>query len=214
MNSQDNEDSTSNSNDYDEFKILCDLYEQERTDEPRCVALEVWWWLDIRSKSTGRRAPTGQQRYSIYHGNILTVPWGSDSSTEGLYPNPNRPTLPELLKVQHRSLWLSIQKHLNPLSYPSPEAVVRLWRCRCEDDSVVYRQMLQRAFKMPVCETLHDWLSAQRTEARSQAEGTSFGRVSDGNEEEDDLSLVDGFYDPESLLETFTQSQDLEPTSI
>lgn len=34
MNSQDNEDSTSNSNDYDEFKILCDLYEQERTDEP------------------------------------------------------------------------------------------------------------------------------------------------------------------------------------
>ncbi|OXG78770.1 hypothetical protein C349_04686 [Cryptococcus neoformans var. grubii Br795] len=153
-----------------------------------------------RSKSTGRRAPTGQQRYSTYHGNILTVPWGSDSS--------------KLLKVQHRSLWLSIQKHLNPLSYPSPEAVVRLWRCRCEDDSVVYCQMLQRAFKMPVCETLHDWLSAQRTEARSQAEGTSFGRVSDGNEEEDDLSLVDGFYDPESLLETFTQSQDLEPTSI
>lgn len=79
---------------------------------------------------------------------------------------------------------------------------------------MVYCQMLQRAFKMPVCETLHDWLSAQRTEARSQAEGTSFGRVSDGNKEEDDLSLMDGFYDPESLLETFTQSQDLEPTSI
>lgn len=98
---------------------------------------------------------------------------------EGFYPNPNKPTLPELLKVQHRSLWLSIQKHLKPPSYPSPEAVVRLWHCRCGDDSVVYRQMLQRAFKVPISETLHDWLSAQGTEARSQAEGTSFGRVDD-----------------------------------
>ncbi|OWZ62397.1 hypothetical protein AYX14_05423 [Cryptococcus neoformans] len=98
---------------------------------------------------------------------------------EGFYPNPNKLTLPELLKVQHRSLWLSIQKHLKPPSYPSPEAVVRLWHCRCGDDSVVYRQMLQRAFKVPISETLHDWLSAQGTEARSQAEGTSFGRVDD-----------------------------------
>lgn len=38
-------------NDYDEFKILCDLYGQERTDEPRWVALEVWWWSDIVSGS-------------------------------------------------------------------------------------------------------------------------------------------------------------------
>lgn len=45
--SQDDEDSTTGSNDYDEFKILCDLYGQERTDEPRWVALEVWWWSDI-----------------------------------------------------------------------------------------------------------------------------------------------------------------------
>ncbi|KIR80222.1 hypothetical protein I306_02727 [Cryptococcus gattii EJB2] len=48
LDSQDDEGLTSDANQYAEFLVLCDLYEQERVDEPRWVVIEVWWWSDIR----------------------------------------------------------------------------------------------------------------------------------------------------------------------
>lgn len=49
LDSQDDEGLMSDANQYAEFLVLCDLYEQERVDEPRWVVIEVWWWSDVES---------------------------------------------------------------------------------------------------------------------------------------------------------------------
>lgn len=142
-----------------------------------------------------------------------------DQTINSLPSTSSKPPLSELLKIQHHSLWLSVQKHLKPLSYPLTESIVRVWHSRCEDDCMDYRQRLRITCKQLSFENLHDWLSAQRVEANNHgngvsfgAEGTSFAGRAEYENAEDELSLVDGFYDPETLLQTFTHSQDLEPT--
>lgn len=144
-----------------------------------------------------------------------------DMMINKLSSNSSKLPLSELLKVQHHGLWLSVQKHLDPPSYPSPESTARVWSSWCEDNCMNYCQTLWSTYKQSSFDNLHDWLSAQRAEANYDGCGVSFepeGMSIDGGAEddnmEDNLSFLEGLHDPETLLQDFTHPQDLEPTCM
>lgn len=121
--------------------------------------------------------------------------------------NSSKLPLSKLLKVQHHSLWLSVQKHLDPPSYPSPESTARVWSSWCEDNCMNYCQTLWSTYKQSSFDNLHDWLSAQRAEANYDGCGVSFGPEGmsiDGGAEvdntEDNLSFLEGLHDPEKCI--------------